>query len=309
MSSIMNIAQYRVEDNSYNVNYNQTETLQSIANKYNISVKDIAIANNCYNNIPVYVQDIPQIKNTISNIETIQALIDEENAKEEQYYSRSRVESLEKSKKELEDKMFIKIPLINSGGIDGEQSYGTNYFTKNYAINEDNLGQTTIYHPAQLVGPGGSVYLTINGQYFGIPCYPTSISDSLSVSHTSNTVAYRTEPYYNYSGSGPRVVSISLNLHREMAGAVGLLVDDLVKAVQSACYPKTGASNAIETVFCAGADVYIRGIITGSVSVTYSGPIIDAKYNVIDLSFSITEVKGDLITQGYKLGVGSYTTY
>lgn len=303
----MHIAQYRVEDNSYNIDYKQGETLQSIANKYNISIKDIAIANNCYNNIPVWVQDIPHIKNIISNIEAIDDLIATEKAKED--YNAATVKSLEQSKKELEDKMFIKIPLINSGGVDGEQTYGTNYFTKNYTMDERNLGQTVIYHPSQLVGPGGSVYLTVNGQYFGIPCYPTSISDSLSVSHTSNTVAYRTEPYYNYSGSGPRVVSISLNLHREMAGAVGLYVDDLVRAVQSACYPKTGASNAIETVFCAGSDIYIRGIITGSVSVTYGGPIIDAKYNVIDLSFSITEVKGDLITQAYKLGVGSFTTY
>ena len=36
----MHIAQYRVEDNSYTLDYKQSETLQSIANKYNISIKD-----------------------------------------------------------------------------------------------------------------------------------------------------------------------------------------------------------------------------------------------------------------------------
>ena len=193
---------------------------------------------------------------------------------------------------------YVNVPIPNNGNIDN--SSNTGWYVKSV---EDNhyTKQSSL-----LTGTGSDVILIINDNVINMPCYPTTISDSLSVDYTSNAIPYRTEPYLNYSNSGPRTVSVSFNLHREMTESDGSDIDTIINTIQAASYPKTGNSNAISTSLKIGNHIYIRGVITGGINTSYSGPIIDGKYNVCDISFSITEVTGDMIYFNNKLKKGSY---
>lgn len=199
---------------------------------------------------------------------------------------------------------YIYIPIPNNGGKDdniGDGWYINKYITRDYT-----------YESSLLTGSGGSVILTINGVVLTMPCYPTSLSDSVQADYSSQTVPYRTEPYLNYSNSGPRTVSVAFNLHREMTNASldslrgdNSDIDTIINTIQAAAYPTTGDSNAIRSTLRVGSHLYIDGIITGGITTSYSGPIIDGKYNVCDISFTITEVYGKMMYFTDKLKCGS----
>ena len=198
---------------------------------------------------------------------------------------------------------YINVPIPNNGGKDlGDGWYISKYTQIDY-VKQSSL----------LTGSGGSVILTINGVVLTMPCYPTSLSDSVQADYSSQTVPYRTEPYLNYSNSGPRTVSVAFNLHREMTNASldslrGVSdIDTIINTIQAAAYPTTGNSNAIRSTLMVGSHLYIDGIINGGITTSYSGPIIDGKYNVCDISFSITEVYGKMMYFEDKLNHGSYS--
>ena len=72
-------------------------------------------------------------------------------------------------------------------------------------------------------------------------------------------------------------------------------VDKLIREIQAAVLPNYAASEKMvdpPLVACrVGADMYIKGVVNGSVSVGYSGPILyNDKYAVVTLNFPITEV-------------------
>jgi len=72
-------------------------------------------------------------------------------------------------------------------------------------------------------------------------------------------------------------------------------VDTLVKEIQAAVLPTYASSSKMvdpPLVACrVGNEVYIKGIIVGSVSVSYSGPILyNDKYAICTIAFTITEV-------------------
>ena len=120
-----------------------------------------------------------------------------------------------------------------------------------------------------LAGSGGEVILTINSVILNMPCYPVSLNDSLSIDYTSQTVPYRTEPYINYSNSGPRTVSVAFNLHREMTNSNGSDIDNIINVIQAASYPTVGDSNAIPTSLKVGIE-FLDPIL-----VTEIAPVID----------------------------------
>lgn len=193
---------------------------------------------------------------------------------------------------------YINVPIPNNGGKDDGIGDGW-YIRKN-----DTLNYTK--QSSLLAGSGGEVILTINSVILNMPCYPVSLNDSLSIDYTSQTVPYRTEPYINYSNSGPRTVSVAFNLHREMTNSNGSDIDNIINVIQAASYPTVGDSNAIPTSLKVGNQVYISGVITGGITTSYSGPIIDGKYNVYDISFTITEIKGRMIYFADKRKSGSF---
>jgi peptidoglycan hydrolase-like protein with peptidoglycan-binding domain len=148
-----------------------------------------------------------------------------------------------------------------------------------------------------------------------IPTYPEQIQDNSVATFNSTSSLARSAPVYSYSHSGPRTVQISLRLHREMMtqlnysksnvnldeldlGASGTsndYVDFLIKQLQAIALPKYSATDKmVDPPMVAvrfGNEIYIKGVVDGGVSVTYSGPILNNdKYAIADVSFTVHEV-------------------
>lgn len=123
------------------------------------------------------------------------------------------------------------------------------------------------------------------------PCYPQSYSDSHNVNFTSQNVMGRSEPFQIYQNSGPRNVSVSFRMDREMTHTTD--IGDIIGIVQAACYPTENANTiAPRCTLVIGKNCKITGVI-GNVSTNWSETIIDQQYMVVDLSFSITECTGN----------------
>lgn len=157
---------------------------------------------------------------------------------------------------------------------------------------------TKIYQPIE-----NYIYLYHTNTLIILPNYPENMQDSSSASFASNNPLGRSAPIYSYTGSGPRSVGFQFELHREMLDQVNGFtggtsvdtVDRLIKEIQAAVLPNYAASSKMvdpPLVACrVGVDVYIKGIINGPVSVSYSGPILyNDKYALCNIGFSITEV-------------------
>ena len=152
------------------------------------------------------------------------------------------------------------------------------------------------------------LYLYHLDQFFVIPTFPDSLNDTMAVNYNSTIPMARSAPIYSYVSSGPRALQISLDLHRDMMYQINWgvsnatlmtgddYVDALVKGVQACALPKYGASSKmVDPPMVAvrfGNDVFIKGVVTGSVSVTYQLPLLDNnKYAHVSVSFNVEEVE------------------
>ena len=117
----------------------------------------------------------------------------------------------------------------------------------------------------------------------------------------------RSAPVMTYGHSGPRQVQIDLKLHRDMMDDVNVgvsnaalekgedYIDNLIRALQSISVPKYNLNNkAVEPPLVAirlSNEVFIKGIVNGSIGLTYRLPILsNGKYAEVSLSLQITEV-------------------
>jgi hypothetical protein len=117
----------------------------------------------------------------------------------------------------------------------------------------------------------------------------------------------RSAPVFTYSNSGPRTMSININLHRDLMDDINIgssnsklgegedYVDNLIKALQSISVPRYNLNNkAVEPPLVAirlSDEIFIKGIVSGGVSVTHRLPILsNNKYAQISISFTISEV-------------------
>lgn len=155
-------------------------------------------------------------------------------------------------------------------------------------------------------------HLDENYQYWMLPGYPDKVSDQMTSNFQNSTALGRTAPVYTYSNSGPRSVTITLNFHRDMFEEInnflyptGIengvfedgddMADKFIKAIQAIAVPKYNLSNkAIEPPLVAvrlGQEVFIKGIVSGNITVTYGKPILsNEKYAIVEVSFTVTEV-------------------
>jgi hypothetical protein len=144
-------------------------------------------------------------------------------------------------------------------------------------------------------------------QYWMLPGYPEEVTDDMASNFQSTTALGRSAPVYTFSNSGPRSVQIRLNFHRDMFEEINKfngnnkfedgddMADKFIKALQAIAVPKYNLSNkAIEPPLVAvrlGREVFIKGVVTSSISVTYGKPIlVNEKYAVIQIAFTISEV-------------------
>lgn len=155
------------------------------------------------------------------------------------------------------------------------------------------------------------IYFGHLDQYAILPSYPDQITDNMTSTFSSETALSRSAPVFTYSNSGPRRVSVELDLHRDMMDAVNTdisnmnvlpigddYIDTLIRYLQACALPKysvySSGAKAVEPPWVAikfGETVFIKGVIAGDVSVTWKKPILaDKKYAMANISFSVSEL-------------------
>ena len=143
-----------------------------------------------------------------------------------------------------------------------------------------------------------------DAKYWQLPGYPDKVSDQMNSSFQENSALGRSAPVYTFSNSGPRTINFTLSFHRDMFEEMPTNVvprdgedkaESFIHAIQAIAVPKYNLTNkAIEPPIVAirlGREVFIKGIVSGGVNVTYGKPILsNEKYAVIDISFTVSEV-------------------
>lgn len=148
-----------------------------------------------------------------------------------------------------------------------------------------------------------------------LPDCPESVTDNMQANFTSTNALARTAPVFSYQNSGPRTVTINFKFHRDMLNDVNRnvsnlkdnvvdfsgddYVDTLIKYLQSMALPKyneysSGAKTVIPPMVALRFenDIFIKGVVSSGVTVTYTKPIlIDGKYALIDVQFTVSEVE------------------
>lgn len=144
-------------------------------------------------------------------------------------------------------------------------------------------------------------------QFWRIPVTPQEISENMESSFGSTSALGRSAPVFTYSSSGPRTMSITIDLHRDIMDDINQswsnsklgygedYVDNLIKALQAISVPKYNLNNkAVEPPLVAirlSNEIFIKGVVNGGISVTHKLPILsNNKYARVSVSFTINEV-------------------
>lgn len=156
-------------------------------------------------------------------------------------------------------------------------------------------------------------------QFWKLPTWPDTVADTMTTNFQSTNALGRTAPVYTFSNAGPRTVQISIPLHRDIMDEVNIgisnvflgededYVDNLLKALQSIAVPKYNLQNkAVEPPLVAirlSNEIFIKGVVTGSIGLTYSKPILsNGKYARVELSITVSEVDPYDATSVFKNG-------
>ena len=156
-------------------------------------------------------------------------------------------------------------------------------------------------------------------QYWVIPTYPDTISDSMSSTFQATNALGRSAPVYTFSNAGPRTVQVALNLHRDMMDDVNVgvsnvklangedYIDNLINALRAIVVPKYNVSNkAVEPPLLAlrlGEEIFIKGVLSANIGLSFQKPILsNNKYAQVSLTLVISEVDPYDATEVYESG-------
>jgi hypothetical protein len=160
------------------------------------------------------------------------------------------------------------------------------------------------------------IYLYHTDTLIIVPSYSaSSINDTISVQFTSTQPLSRSAPIYSYTGSGPRSLQVSFDLHRDMMEQINLqntktvlknkldgdYVDRMIKEVQAAALPSYASAqkmvNPPVVALRLGDEIFIKGVVSGGVSVSYEPPLLapkyeggPSKYATVKIGFTINEI-------------------
>lgn len=151
------------------------------------------------------------------------------------------------------------------------------------------------------------IYMYHTGTYIVLPTYPHPIQDTMQISYSPTNLLGRSAPIYSYSYSGPRTIQFSFELHRDMMYQINRTnssvvptieedyVDRMIKEVQAASVPNYDASKKmVDPPMVAvriGDEIYIKGVISSTVMVTYDLPILsNNKFAQVSINFGVNEV-------------------
>lgn len=149
-------------------------------------------------------------------------------------------------------------------------------------------------------------HLGDDGEYLMLPSYPETIQDQMQSTFAQTSALSRSAPVFTYSNSGPRSIQVTLELHRDIMDDINIgvsnikpedrddYVDTLIKKLQAIAVPKYNLTNkAVEPPVVAvrfGDEIFIKGVVSGAISVTYGKPILsNNKYARCTVAFSIYE--------------------
>lgn len=197
--------------------------------------------------------------------------------------------------------------------------------TKSYATNHNYLMPDPecyifLHHVKNIKGTDGALIL--------LPSYSDSVNDTISVSFAQSNPLSRSAPIYSYTGSGPRSIQVNFDLHRDMMWQLNYqqsnlpinnvdgddYVDIMAREIQAAALPTYSATEKMVNPplisLRLGNDIFIKGIVNGSVGVTYGYPILaNKKYATVKINFTVTEVTpfsaDDVIRSGSFRGIST----
>ena len=145
------------------------------------------------------------------------------------------------------------------------------------------------------------------GEFVVIPTYPDQIDDRMTSTFQQQNALSRSAPVFSYSYSGPRSMQISLNLHRDVMQMMNYnvsnmrienigddYIDTLIKKLMSVAVPRYNAADkSVQVPKVAvrfGNEVFIKGVVSGDISVTYQKPLLDNnKYAQVAIAFMVYE--------------------
>ena len=155
------------------------------------------------------------------------------------------------------------------------------------------------------------IYLYHTDKFIIIPEYPESITDNMGSSFNQTTALSRSAPVFTYANSGPRSVTFSLELHRDMVNDLNITagntnlksnvvsqtddyVDILIKELQSIALPRYNVNNRAvippRVAVRFGNELLISGVVTSTITCTYGKPILsNGKYAKVSIGFTISE--------------------
>lgn len=155
------------------------------------------------------------------------------------------------------------------------------------------------------------IYLYHTDKFIIIPEYPESITDNMTSSFNETPALSRSAPVYTYAHSGPRVVTINLELHRDMVNDLNITagntnlksnvvsqtddyVDILIKELQSIALPRYNVNNRAvippRVAVRFGNELFISGVVNSAIQCTYNKPILsNGKYAKVSISFTVYE--------------------
>ena len=166
----------------------------------------------------------------------------------------------------------------------------------------ENLLYTDDLHNFQMIN--NYIYLYNVDKYIILPEYADDINDTSSANFSSTSPLTRSAPVYSYGSSGPRTVSAKFTFHREMMKQINYgnsslitddYVDELIKQIQACILPAYSMSSKMVNppivAFRMGEDIFIKGVINGSLGLTYSAPILEnGKYALVSFTLNISEI-------------------
>lgn len=182
-------------------------------------------------------------------------------------------------------------------------------YTEAYYNQLSRVASSSTLHSLSMID--NYIYLYHTSTVIVLPTYPESVTDSMGASFSTTTPLGRSAPIYSYSSSGARTVGFTLNLHRDMMNAINYqssnanveigddYVDTMIKQLQAMVVPKYSATERMVNppiiAVRLGDDIFCKGVVNGSVQVTYGLPIIEIngknKYAQCSVSFSVSEIE------------------
>lgn len=162
----------------------------------------------------------------------------------------------------------------------------------------------------ELIKNGNYIYLYHTDEVIYLPTFPENITDNLQSTFAQTSALSRSAPVFTYSNSGPRSMHFQFELHRDLLDSVNIgglsnatlevgedYVNALIRKIQAIALPRyvDSSKSVIPPMVAirigAGEDIFIKGVVQGGVTVSYSPPMLtNGQYALVSISFTVYEV-------------------